>query len=125
LTANERASHEIEYVNEVCVAFIDFLLLRGLLPALRPASEDRAEYDALWDKIGGVFIFCAFLFALVQLVIYNTLSNGEQDSHWMEFVFGIVAGIISFWFCMDNKFISENRVEALICGCNTGHHAGL
>jgi len=123
---NERASHEIEYVNEVCVAFVDFLFLRGLLPNLRSSASATAEdeYASVWDQISGIFVTVCFMLAIAQIWVYNSTYQewGEQDAHWMEFSFGIVAGFVSFWFCMDNKFMADNRVEAIICGCNSGHH---
>jgi hypothetical protein len=92
----EIISHEIEYLNELTMSFVDLVLLWSLC------------------KIEGgpsVLMACiACLVALIQLVIYNGLGItedgdvvGEVPAHFLEFSFGIVSSLIAFWFCMDNK----------------------
>jgi len=140
---NEWVSHEVEYANEVCTAFIDLVLLRTLVMYKRPLPpssdakspglsyrplDDGGDLDqpgpaaSFSDNTSFFFMFAAFLFAVSQTIVYNFCDNGEQLAHYMEFIFGICAGGISFWFCMDNKLRADNRIENIICGCQSGHH---
>ena len=87
---NEVPSHEIEYTNAICVAFIDFLFIRGLLPNVAPREghdqDDPDGHDPMWDRMSQAFITLALMYAVATLCVYNINAdgNGEQDSHWME-----------------------------------------
>ena len=124
---NEVISHETEYSNELLMSFIDFIFLRGLLPQLRRDKEKSDDLaDLAWgDEFSTLFLLLACMFTTAQLFVYNALPNGEQNGHWMEYSFGVIVGCVSFWFCMDNKFLADERIEVIICGCNTGHHTGI
>lgn len=118
--SNEVISHEIEYTNEVCTSFIDLVLLRTLISNKR---ADRQQPAIIGDLTSWAFVLSAFIFAVVQTLVYNLCDNGEQLAHFMEFSFGIAAGGISFWFCIDNKRKADDQKEMIVCGCQSGHHS--
>jgi len=97
---NEVPSHEIEYVNELCVAFVDFLFIRGLMTNLKPKhtrNDGDYNYDPMSDMMSQAFVTCAFMFTIVQLFVYNLLENGEQDSHWMEVIRSLISNLSSMF----------------------------
>ena len=61
----------------------------------------------------------ALVIAGVQLVIYNALGGpsggvGEQIAHYFEFTFEGLSGLISFVFCIDNKFMCDEAQKKLL-----------
>jgi hypothetical protein len=93
----EILSHEIEYLNEVTMSFVDLVLLWSLC---------RIE-----GQTSTVWMACiASLISLCQLGLYNCRGRtedgemiGEVPAHFLEFSFAIISSLITFWFCMDNK----------------------
>ena len=93
----EIVSHEIEYINEVTMSFVDIVLLWSLC--------------GIEGQTSTVWMACiASLISLVQLAVYNCMGRtedgdmvGEVPAHFLEFSFEIISSLIAFWFCMDNK----------------------
>ena len=61
----------------------------------------------------------ALVIAGVQLCIYNVLDGphggvGEQIAHYFEFTFEGLSGLISFAFCIDNKFTCDEAQKTLL-----------
>jgi len=80
-------SHEIEYVVSILQALMDIIVFN------------------LISKQNFVFMQVIFLgMAFLQFATYNLCANGEQISHFFEFIFEICTATIMFCFCVDNKF---------------------
>ena len=43
---------------------------------------------------------------------------GEVPAHFCEFVFEIISSLIVFWFCMDNKFVADKEIGAIMYGAH-------
>lgn len=104
----EVISHELEYANELTMAFFDLVLLSVL------ARRDNAGQQSS----AGMCIL-AILIAVVQLAIYNMLDGprggaGEQIAHYFEFCFEILSATVTFMFCMDNKFNCDRHQSNLL-----------
>lgn len=91
----EIISHEIEYLNELTMSFVDLVLLWSL-----------CQFQGTSVVMAGI----ASAVALIQLAVYNGMGRtddgdmvGEVAAHYLEFTFGIISSLIAFWFCMDNK----------------------
>ena len=58
--------------------------------------------------------------ACLQLIIYNApaslLANSEKTAHYFEFTFGILSSLVTFWFCMDNRFEAESEIMLILYG---------
>ena len=108
----EILSHEIEYLNELTMTFVDMVLLWSLLK-----KDDRSFR-------GQFVITCAAgSVALFQLGVYNLLGRredgdmaGEVPAHYFEFIFEIISSFIAFWFCMDNKSVAEKEIGLILYG---------
>lgn len=108
----EILSHEIEYLNELTMTFVDMVLLWSLLK-----KDDRSFK-------GQFVITCAAgSVALLQLGVYNLLGRredgdmaGEVPAHYFEFSFEIISSFIAFWFCMDNKSVAEKEIGLILYG---------
>ena len=108
----EILSHEIEYLNELTMTFVDMVLLWSLL------KKDGRSFK------GQFVITCAAgSVALLQLGVYNLLGRredgdmaGEVPAHYFEFFFEIISSFIAFWFCMDNKSVAENEIGLILYG---------
>ena len=124
----EIISHEVEYLNELTMSFVDLVLLWSLCQissSSNNSSSSRRRDDSRGggtkdneNKIdegsrgqgGWKMAAIACVVALVQLAVYNGMGIteagdmiGEVPAHYLEFSFGIVSSLIAFWFCMDNK----------------------
>jgi hypothetical protein len=110
----EVVSHEIEYVNEMTMAFVEIIMLKSLL---------RFESSAT-SAVGQLVVAClALAVAFVQLGVYNLLGRradgdmrGEVPAHYFEFAFEILSSMIAFWFCMDNKYVADEEIGSILYG---------
>ena len=108
----EILSHEIEYLNELTMTFVDMVLLWSLL------KKDGRSFR------GQFVITCAAgSVAFLQLGVYNLLGRredgdmeGEVPAHYFEFFFEIISSLIAFWFCMDNKNVAEKEIGLILYG---------
>jgi len=105
----ETAAHQLEYTNEITMSFVDVVLLSAV------------ARQAGFGKLGGMtFSLLATVVALVvaiaQLGIYNTWDGdtGERLAHVFEFFFAILSALVSFSFCMDNKFMCDGKLRQLV-----------
>lgn len=108
----EITSHEIEYLNELTMTFVDMVLLWSLL---------RLDAQSV---LGQFILTCmAGFVALFQLGVYNLMGRradgdmqGEVPAHYFEFGFEIISSMIAFWFCMDNKRVAEQEIGLILYG---------
>lgn len=108
----EILSHEIEYLNEPTMSFVDMVLLWSLLQ-----KDDQPVKGQFLSTI------IAGLIAFIQMGIYNLLGRrddgdmvGEVLAHYFEFCFEIISSMIAFWFCMDNKNVAEHESGLILYG---------
>lgn len=104
----EIISHEIEYLNELTMSFIDLVLLWSL-----------CQFEGTSLRLAGI----ASVVAVVQLAVYNGMGRtedgdmvGEVPAHYLEFVFEIISSLIAFWFCMDNKLVCGKEIGQILYG---------
>ncbi|KAL7447421.1 hypothetical protein ACHAXM_010631 [Skeletonema potamos] len=104
----EVMSHQIEYLNELTMSFIDLVLLWSLCK---------------FEGANAVMAVIASVVSCVQLAIYNGLGRtddgemiGEVPAHFLEFTFGIISSLIGFAFCMDNKFVCKKEIGQILYG---------
>eukprot|EP00941_MAST-03F_sp_MAST-3F-sp1_P006547 g6547.t1 len=114
LSKFEVPSHELEYTNELTIAFFDGVILFNLL---RGRSAKPTKQRLAMCIVTG----SAFFVSIVQLSVYNFSgwtkdgqSLGERNAHYLEFFFGFVSAIITFWFCIDNKLVAEKQLRDIM-----------
>ena len=119
----EVSSHELEYANELTMAFIDAAMIMTMI---RSRSQSRLQL-AQW--VGFAVAAVGICIAIVQLAIYNGMGwtdgrpNGETAAHYFEFSFGMMVGTVTASFAFDNKFRCDSRLEELtqpVCGDCSG-----
>ena len=71
----------------------------------------------------GAGLMVGLAIAAVQLAVYNGMGRtpsggmvGEKPAHYLEFSFECVSASITFWFCMDNRSRSEQRIAEIMYG---------
>ena len=52
--------------------------------------------------------------AAITLGVYNL--GHEEYAHYLEFTFNIGTCLITFWFCMDNRFVAELELGQILFG---------
>ncbi|KAL7448867.1 hypothetical protein ACHAWC_000990 [Mediolabrus comicus] len=107
----ETISHQIEYLNELTMSFIDLVLVWSLCQS---AGADSATTS---------MAVISSIVALIQLAVYNGMGKtdsgemiGEVPAHFLEFTFGIISSLIAFAFCMDNKFVCKKEIGEILYG---------
>ncbi|KAJ8603076.1 hypothetical protein CTAYLR_006676 [Chrysophaeum taylorii] len=138
VTANlevyERPSHELEYLNELTIAFVDLILFASLVredddeddeenPKLFAPSNsvELEDFGARGMPRGGATLFpvIACIIAGVQMAVYNSgrwIDGAEKLAHYFEFTFGIISAFVTFWFCMDNRFACDSEIMEILYG---------
>lgn len=123
LESFEVLSHEMEYINELTMSFVDLVLIAAMLSR----TKDR-PVDSPWFTLVATLVATAV--AIIQLGIYNFLGGyldppgpGEQVAHFFEFAFEIISALISFSFCMDNKLMCDEKMRQLLKIQNTVVHS--
>ncbi|CAE7325185.1 CSN8 [Symbiodinium sp. CCMP2456] len=108
----EVIAHEIEYVNEITMALVDFVFLYSMAKKAKLLLDESMLFNLVVTGI-------SMAIAIMQLCIYNGLpgAQGEQLAHYFEFAFESFSGLISFVFCMDCKFECD---QALLELCESG-----
>mmetsp|Transcript_40406 Transcript_40406/g.94940 ORF Transcript_40406/g.94940 Transcript_40406/m.94940 type:complete len:314 (-) Transcript_40406:682-1623(-) len=104
----EILSHNVEYMNELTMSFVDLVLLWSLVQ-INPKTLATAAI--------------AIVIALVQLGVYNGMGRtengdmvGEVPGHYLEFAFEIISSLIAFWFCMENMFVAAKEIGLILYG---------
>eukprot|EP00606_Chrysophyceae_sp_TOSAG23-5_P000864 GSChrysophyteH2.ASY1.ANO1.631.1 assembled CDS len=113
LHAFDILSHEIEYCSEITMSFLELVLLQSLTPL------DKENILCNSSTLAAI----ALCIALIQLGIYNGMGRtpsggmvGEVPAHYCEFLFEIISSIITCWFAMDNMFIADEELHAILYG---------
>eukprot|EP00957_Ditylum_brightwellii_P188258 14331203-Ditylum_brightwellii.AAC.1 len=121
----EILSHEIEYINELTMSFIDVVLLVSLWNSSK--DKNNNNHNSKTTVLSATTTTgIAFLVAIVQLGVYNLMGYdtethdmvGETLGHYLEFGFEIISSLILFWFCMDNVFIADKEIGLILYGRN-------
>eukprot|EP00931_Biecheleriopsis_adriatica_P056927 TRINITY_DN33767_c0_g1_i1.p1 TRINITY_DN33767_c0_g1~~TRINITY_DN33767_c0_g1_i1.p1 ORF type:complete len:269 (+),score=36.09 TRINITY_DN33767_c0_g1_i1:100-906(+) len=104
----EVPSHEIEYMNEITMGFLDVVLLAVVAKQYGHVVDTRCATSAV-----------ALAVAAIQLFVYNYWDGphggvGEPAAHYFEFIFEILSAGVSFCFCMDNKFLCDRSINKLL-----------
>jgi len=94
-------AHECEYTVSILQALLDIIVFNLIVKDSYPI----APY---------VFLFMAG----IQMFTYNFCENGEQISHYCEFLFEICTATIMFCFCVDNKVFLDQSL------CHIFHNGG-
>lgn len=117
------------------MSFVDVVLLVSLWKSTKAKRSDfstfvdqtKMDEESSSKSISGdawVTTTIALLVALVQLGIYNLMGYdeekhdmvGEVPAHFLEFSFEIISSLIAFWFCMDNKNVSDKEIGMILYG---------
>lgn len=117
----ENIAHEFEFVNSFTLSFITMILLASLLNP--PSQEDQEEgsviptapsrdEDEKWSSIAMGFVAC--LVAASNFFVYNAGYHGA--AHYLEFSFNIIISLVTFWFCMDSRFMSQMEIGQILYG---------
>lgn len=107
----EVAAHELDYANELTMAFIDSIFLLTFL---------RSQSSMLARSVAALAGAVGLSTAIIQLSIYNGLGwedgspNGEVAAHYFEFSLGMLVGLVTASFAFDNKFRCDSRLEELL-----------
>jgi len=109
LDAFETVAHELEYTNEITMSFVDVVLLNVVARQAGFARMGAIGFSVLATGV-------ALVVAVAQLGLYNAWhgDSGERFAHDFEFVFAILSALISFSFCMDNKFMCDGKLRQLV-----------
>jgi len=113
----EILAHEMEYLNELTVSIFDVTILLSLIQGRAHRSDDTG----IDQKLSMLSMCVATLIAVTQLGIYNFSgwtssgdSKGETLSHKLEFSFGLISSVITFWFTMDNRMSADQRLRSIM-----------
>ena len=137
----EIISHEIEYLNELTMSFVDLALLdlwlrsNGGSTTRSPSRKRQQGEDAGTAKQQQYFTTVsmasvASAVACFQLGVYNLMGRdpetgdmvGEVLSHYCEFAFEILSSMVAFGFCMDNKLVADSEIQQILYGrCDDDH----
>jgi hypothetical protein len=137
----ERLSHNLEYVNEFTLSFITLILLGSLLK-LPDGNTNNCTYNNdknnntssgsldsgraattqqqqgqqqqgpdIWSLLAGG-LACAV--GMANLALYNFYS--EEGAHYLEMSFNVITALVTFWFCMDNRFVAQMEIGQILYG---------
>ena len=115
LEAFEVASHEIEYCNELTMAFANLVLLASLVRRRRGAEPGPGAGGD--GAVNASIALAAAATAAVQVLVYNSgLPDAERVAHYFEFTFAVLSSFVTFWFCLDNRAMGEEEVLCIMYG---------
>ena len=117
----ETIAHQIEYLNELTMAFVNLVLLASLLRSKVDAPVENDTCSTYTITLAALAIAC------VQLALYD-LFGMKRMAHVFEFSFGTVSAFVTFAFCLDNRALAEDEVLCIMYGdhrdcpnCNVRH----
>uniref|UniRef100_A0A7S0Q800 Uncharacterized protein n=1 Tax=Coccolithus braarudii TaxID=221442 RepID=A0A7S0Q800_9EUKA len=91
------ASHELEYMNELCMAIVDLLIVLTVLN-----GEGRSRVTPVTAAALAVSV------PVLNLALFNL--GHERKAHYVEFAFNMVSAAVSFWLCTDSMLLA-NRLK--------------
>ena len=129
----EVLSHELEYLSDITMAFVELVLLFSLVRRSRRADtdnlmidgdrEDQNKADAFGNDASVTLSVIALILSFTQLAIYNGSGRsssggmvGETRAHYCEFTFQICSSLIAFWFTLDNMLIADEELAQILFG---------
>jgi len=122
----EKMAHELEFINSFTLSFVTMILLASLL---NPPSLDEANLNLPFtqnnnnnsqqqlsndDKSSIIMGFVACAVAASNFFIYNIGQHAA--AHYLEFSFNIVVSLVTFWFCLDNRFMAQMEIAQILYG---------
>merc|ERR1712054_550212 len=91
-----------------------------LLTSLIRANRGKPKLGGDILSTAGMVAISAII-AIVQISIYNGMGEtedgdkvGEKPAHYCEFSFEIISALITFWFCMDNKLVADEKIRQIV-----------
>ena len=113
----EVLSHELEYLNEITMSFVDLVFLYSLCQKPNQNTAISNDTMSVYIAIGSCTI------AVIQLGLYNGFGQnedgdmkGEIIAHYCEFFFEMVSSMITFWFTLDNMIETDKEISAILYG---------
>ena len=127
----ETIAHQIEYLNELTMAFANLVLLASLVRRRRGAEPGQSAGGD--GAVNASIALAAAATAAVQVLVYNSgLPDAERVAHYFEFTFAVLSSFVTFWFCLDNRAMGEEEVLCIMYGdhrdcsnCNVVHTLSL
>ncbi|CAB9511879.1 expressed unknown protein [Seminavis robusta] len=116
----EKLCHELEFINSFTLSFITMILLASLLhleeqpPNGVVAAVQNNTSDTQSDTSSIVMVLIACLVAACNFIVYN--AHYTAAAHYLEFGFQIFVSLITFWFCMDNRFVAQMEIGQILYG---------
>jgi hypothetical protein len=116
----EDVAHELEYINEFSLSLVSFILLASLLKKPNNTTDTDTDTGNNNNMIltGTTTSFALVVMSLIVAVITFTVYNfgHEEAAHYFEFGFNISTCLVTFWFCMDNRFLAELEMGQILFG---------
>ena len=113
----EVLSHELEYLNEITMSFVDLVFFYSLCKKPNQDTAASDDLSSMYVAIGACFI------AIIQLGLYNGFGqnedgdmNGERLAHYIEFIFACISSTITFLFSLDNMFVTDKEISEILYG---------
>ena len=113
----EVLSHELEYLNEITMSFVDLVFLYSLCQTTNQNGAISNDTVSVYIAIG------SFIIAIIQLGLYNGFGQnengdmkGEIIAHYCEFIFEMGSSMITFWFTLDNMIEIDQEISAILYG---------
>lgn len=102
----ESIAHELEYINEFSLSLVSFILLASLL------KNDGSLVPGTATSLALVVV--SLIVAVITFTVYNL--GHEEAAHYFEFCFNVSTCMVTFWFCMDNRFLADMEVGQILFG---------
>ncbi|CAB9501933.1 expressed unknown protein [Seminavis robusta] len=110
----ETLAHELEFLNSWTLAFVTMILLLSLIQPPETTSTEQPQStheDSLYIIIGGV---ACLLVAIMNCCVYNL--GRASTAHYLELSFNVVMSLVTFWFCLENRFQAQMEIGQLLYG---------
>jgi hypothetical protein len=107
----EEVAHELEYINEFSLSLVSFILLASLLKKPNDSSNNTSPTGTTTSF---ALVIMSLIVAVITFAVYN--FGHEEAAHYFEFGFNISTCLVTFWFCMDNRFLAELEMGQILFG---------
>lgn len=118
----EHTAHELEYINEFSLSLVSFILFTSLTNPKTVMSQQESTPPTAVNENSNNFgpiltVGISIIVAAITFLVYN--FGAEVYAHFFEFTFNIISCLITFWFCIDNRFVAELEVAQILFGQHT------
>mmetsp|Transcript_8035 Transcript_8035/g.11642 ORF Transcript_8035/g.11642 Transcript_8035/m.11642 type:complete len:336 (+) Transcript_8035:90-1097(+) len=120
----EHIAHELEYINEFSLSLVSLILFTSLTnPKIIMADNNQQEGESHNYKKNSIVVWpvlsvgLSIVIAAVTFLVYN--FGAEVYAHYFEFCFNTLSCLVTFWFCMDNRFVAEMEIAQILYGDHT------